>query len=97
MSEQKRYVKNPVTIEALLWDGTNVLAMQEFAGDAFEPDYSDKAEGYCVIKTLEGEHLASPGDYVIKGIKGEFYPCKPDIFALTYYPAPPSTTEKGGE
>ena len=40
-----------------------------------------------VIPTLEGNHLASPGDYIIKGVKGEFYPCKPDIFAATYDPA----------
>ena len=36
------------------------------------------------IETLEGWHRASPGDYIIKGVKGEIYPCKPDIFALTY-------------
>jgi hypothetical protein len=39
-----------------------------------------------VIKTLEGDHLASPGDYVIEGFAGEFYPCKPDIFVATYDP-----------
>ena len=38
------------------------------------------------IPTLEGLHLASPGDYIIRGVKGEFYPCKPDIFDLTYEP-----------
>lgn len=41
-----------------------------------------------VIPTLEGDHLAEPGDWIIKGVKGEFYPCKPDIFAVTYEPAP---------
>ena len=41
-------------------------------------------EDGIVIPTLEGEHLASWGDYVIKGVKGEYYPCKPDIFELTY-------------
>jgi hypothetical protein len=40
-----------------------------------------------VIHTLEGDHLASPGDFVIQGVQGEFYPCKPDIFATTYEPA----------
>lgn len=39
------------------------------------------------IKTLEGGHIASPGDWIIRGVKGEFYPCKPDIFASTYDPA----------
>lgn len=40
-----------------------------------------------VIPTLEGEHEASPGDWIIRGVKGEHYPCKPDIFAQTYEPA----------
>jgi hypothetical protein len=44
----------------------------------------DKVRGGLVIKTLEGEHLASIGDYIIKGVNGEFYPCKPDIFHKTY-------------
>lgn len=39
-----------------------------------------------VIRTLEGNHLASLGDYIIKGVAGEFYPCKPDIFEATYEP-----------
>lgn len=52
-----------------------------------------KQEGTCnanglltkwVIKTLEGEHIVSSGDFVIKGVKGAFYPCKPNIFVLTY-------------
>lgn len=40
-----------------------------------------------VIHTLEGDHRASPGDYIIKGVNGEFYPCKPDVFEKTYEPA----------
>ena len=40
-----------------------------------------------VIPTLEGEHILSTGDYIIKGILGEYYPCKPDIFEMTYEPA----------
>lgn len=42
---------------------------------------------HCTIDTLEGEHVVSIGDWVITGVKGERYPCKPDIFALTYEPA----------
>lgn len=45
---------------------------------------SVNSKGGLIIKTLEGEHLASIGDYIIKGVKGEFYPCKPDIFEQTY-------------
>jgi len=41
---------------------------------------------YCLIKTLEGEMLCKDGDYVIKGVKGECYSCKPDIFLMTYEP-----------
>ena len=44
-------------------------------------------EPYLTIRTLEGDHRANPGDWVIRGIKGELYPCKPDIFAATYEPA----------
>ena len=51
-------------------------------------------EGKCLsISTLEGAHWVSPGDWIIKGVKGEFYPCKPDIFAATYEAEPvPSST-----
>lgn len=52
----------------------------------FEP-VNGPAEGSVTIDTLEGTHTASPGDWIIKGIKGEFYPCKPDIFEATYEPA----------
>ena len=38
------------------------------------------------VPTLEGDHIASPGDWIIRGVKGELYPCKPDIFAMTYDP-----------
>ncbi len=55
--------------------------------------YSSRARGFSVgidslfIITLEGTMEAVPGDWIIKGVKGEFYPCKPDIFAATYEPA----------
>ena len=52
-------------------------------GDTFYINH-EKIKGGLIIKTLEGEHLASIGDYIIKGIQGEFYPCKPDIFEATY-------------
>ena len=53
------------------------------SGETFRIDHF-AIEGGLVIKTLEGEHVASIGDYIIKGVAGEFYPCKPDIFAKTY-------------
>jgi hypothetical protein len=89
-----KYRKKPVEIEAWLWDGSHHRGMFEFLGgssaqaisgygDNFYIDHSITAGG-LVIKTLEGDMTASIGDYIIKGVKGEFYPCKPDIFKLTY-------------
>lgn len=90
MSE--RYRKKPVVIDAVQWNGKNLNAVLAFcAGDA---TYELMARGNAelVISTLEdgegtAKHVASCGDYIIKGVKGEFYPCKPDIFAATYEPA----------
>ena len=89
-----KYRKKPVIIEALIWDGSHHRGMFEFLGgssaqpisgygDNFYIDH-DRVKGGLILETLEGEHIASIGDYIIKGISGEFYPCKPDIFALTY-------------
>jgi len=79
-----KFRKKPVVIEARLFDpgldydeACNVVGW--CGGRAVD-------EG-CAIGTLEGEMLASPGDWVIRGVQGEFYPCKPDIFAATYEPA----------
>ena len=89
-----KYRKKPIVIDALQWSGGNHREMSDFLGgdtdsyliaddDNFYIDHW-KVEGGLVIKTLEGEHIASIGDYIIKGIHGEFYPCKPDIFRATY-------------
>lgn len=77
----RAYRKKPVVVEAVQWTGENHAEMREFIDpEAFEiiPRIG------LVIHTLEGDHHASPGDYIIKGVNGEFYPCKPDIFAKTY-------------
>lgn len=76
-----KYRKKPVEIYALKfvpekWDGS---APPEFH-EAVEIDF----QGIATIKTLEGTHLVTSGDFVIRGVKGEFYPCKPDIFEMTY-------------
>jgi len=89
-----KYRKKPVEIEAVKWTGDNHREMFNFLGgeDAdyitaigvnFYIDWT-KIEGGLIIKTLEGEHIATIGDYIIKGVKGEYYPCKPDIFEITY-------------
>ena len=76
-----KYRKKPVVIEAVQFNGRNSADIHEFCGDKVrEPVGKD----YLEIKTLEGIHIASPGDYIIKGVNGEFYPCKPDIFDKTY-------------
>jgi len=76
-----KYRKKPVEIEAILWSGSrhNQAEVEGFIGEA------GYIKGqYVNITTLEGDMKASPGDWIIKGIKGEFYPCKPDIFEATY-------------
>lgn len=81
--------KKPVVIEAmqLQWENWNDIC--EFVG---VPDNGVGIEGdmphiAMTIYTLEGNHKASEGDWIIKGVNGEFYPCKPDIFEKTYEPA----------
>jgi len=85
------YRKKPVVIEALHWDGTVSAAtmvidwMLALGGTARYHD--DDLPPSLHIDTLEGTMTAAPGDWVIQGVKGEFYPCKPDIFDATYEPA----------
>ena len=77
-----KFRKKPVVIEALQWDGWNELEMSGFCPGASYKDYGGGP--YLQVITMEGTMTASPGDWIIKGVKGEFYPCKPDIFAATY-------------
>lgn len=76
----KQYRKKPVVIEALEWTGTNLDEVYQFVPPHLRVE---EADGLHIV-TLEGDHFASIGDFIIKGVKGEFYPCKPDIFAMTY-------------
>jgi len=85
----EKYRKKPVEIEAVQLDGTHTTAndildwILENGGNANRM-YNSVA-GYGIqIDTLEGLMTGNPGDYVIRGVQGEFYPCKPDIFELTY-------------
>lgn len=89
-----KYTKKPVEIEAVQWDGNRISEVPEWISDALNrfdfksPGWimrvNQDGEGFINIGTLEGTMVASPGDYIIRGIKGEIYPCKPDIFELTY-------------
>jgi hypothetical protein len=87
----QRYRKKPVEIEAMRLSDTqeSALAVAEWSGGHYSPDSnSDRTDvmHFVIIPTMEGNMLASPGDWVIRGVQGEFYPCKPDIFAATYEP-----------
>ena len=77
----KRYRKKPVVIEAVQWTGDNKVEVQRFVGRYLEANTIRRT---VVIPTLEGPLIATDGDYIIKGVHGEFYPCKPDIFEQTY-------------
>jgi len=78
-----KYVKKPVVVEAIQMLSDNIEQVYEMLGDnlIIVGDTDNKKH---FIDTLEGIMELSWGDYVIKGIKGEFYPCKPDIFELSY-------------
>ena len=80
-----KFRKKPVVIEAFQFCDP-APGFQK--GDLFMgyPVHRDDKGYYLVIPTLEGDHRANEGDWIIKGVKGEFYPCKPDIFELTYEP-----------
>jgi hypothetical protein len=79
-----KFRKKPVVIEAMQYTGRNAVAVMEWAGI---PEISEDLTGGIEIATLEGTMRADPGDWVIRGVRGELYPCKPDIFAATYEPA----------
>lgn len=76
-----KYRKKPVVIDAVQWNGRNEIDISKFIGGNLE-----MGDETLFIQTLEGKMEASVGDYIIKGIKGEFYPCKPDVFEKTYEP-----------
>lgn len=75
-----KYRKKPVVIEAMQLTDGNEIKVTEFMGLSEGKLTADGIE----IETLEGTMKASIGDYIIKGVQGEFYPCKPDIFEQTY-------------
>lgn len=79
-----KYRKKPVVVEALQWTGHNVDQMMVFCAGKAHDIYENSYGFDLTIHTLEGDHHASVGDYIIKGVHGELYPCKPDIFAETY-------------
>ena len=80
-----KYRKKPVVIEAFRWTGgLDQTEYPEWIVEAVKKGKITFADGKMLIETLEGTMTASPGDYTILGMKGEIYPCKPDIFDETY-------------
>lgn len=88
-----KFRKKPIVVEAIQWTGSNLEEIRNFVGSDLIEDcvelFDTKRELKkmlvgIAINTLEGTMKAGYGDYIIKGVKGEFYPCKPDIFLATY-------------
>jgi hypothetical protein len=83
-----RYRKRPIEVEAMQYDGTNFNALWDFTGRSahIKEIIGPHAPLALAVYTLEGVMKADVGDWIIKGIQGEYYPCKPDIFEQTYEP-----------
>jgi hypothetical protein len=80
-----KFRKKPIVIEAIQFTGSNCFECMHFmnrSSDIWEAELQETDNP--TINTLEGDFRTSPGDWIIKGIKGEFYPCKPGIFEATY-------------
>lgn len=75
-----KFRKKPVVIEAIRYTGSNGLEVATFCKGIGLHTFGDS----LVIPTLEGDHRADVGDWIIRGVAGEYYPCKPDIFDQTY-------------
>lgn len=82
-----KYQKKPVVVDAILFTRNSfddVVKFTSGTAHSFRIERRPDGKCTCVIPTLEGEHIATEGDYIIRGVKGEYYPCKPDIFHQTY-------------
>jgi hypothetical protein len=85
----KNYRKKPIIVQAYRWKFTDEIVksypLERFSTGKKECSQCGKdIRLHGLVETLEGTHIACPGDYIIKGVKGEVYPCKPDIFDKTY-------------
>lgn len=77
-----KFRTKPCEIEATKWTGRNVKEIMRFVKN----ESAIITNGVLIIKTLEGDMVASAGDYIIRGLRGEYYPCKPDVFQKKYEP-----------
>jgi hypothetical protein len=89
-----KFRKKPVVIDAIQWDGINLSEVKAFCPIMVVEIYDaawrvgvGNPVAHLTIPTLEGDMAVSYGDFIIKGVQGEFYPCKPNIFMETYAPA----------
>ncbi len=86
-----KFIKKPVAIEAFLWTGGEdqkedpLWIIEAIKNGSVRFENRGTVDVAFLIDTLEGTHKANRGDYIMQGIKGELYPCKPDIFEATYY------------
>ena len=83
----RKFKKKPIVIEAIQWDESNVKEILEWCNSEkrnLHVEYSIILPPRLVIETLEGNMEVSKDDWIIKGVSGEFYPCKPDVFEKTY-------------
>jgi hypothetical protein len=83
-----KFRKRPVVIDAVKWTGSNVDDVRALGLESPDVRGTD-----LLVPTLEGPLRAAAGDWLIRGVQGEFYPCKPDIFAATYEPAGESSVD----
>jgi hypothetical protein len=87
-----KFRKKPVEVEAIQYDGTNRDEIVAFMGRTRDvraeelqvPAPGGGTQGELIVHTLEGDTAPSVGDWIIRGVQGECYPCKPDIFEATY-------------
>ena len=77
-----KFRTKPCEIEAVQWTGRNVVEIMRFVKN----ESAIITNGVLIIKTLEGDMVASTGDYIIRGLRGEYSPCKPDVFHAKYEP-----------
>jgi len=101
-----KYRKKPIVIDTIQYNGLNHEKISNFVGKELKLKLESETAYIAgvappifslTIKTLEGNHKAMPGDFIIKGIEGEFYPCKPDIFEKTYDKIEPYETQSHPE
>lgn len=87
-----KYKKKPIVVEAVQWNGLNLEEIKDFVGDSLIYNINDAAwkvgkdapTVHIKIKTLEGTMIAKAGDYIIRGVNGEIYPCKAEVFWRSY-------------